>query len=370
MLSAAATSVAPRCVPTPKECSLSSRPGLFDATGLPRARATLLCDADPDVHGAMLATLGDRDARTSIAIVYGFNRTRVRYILAKTPFASYLKDMTLALRLVLSLRAVGTTLPIKMLLSGERHEQYERLFEAQGVTVIGVDDQPPPSWANAWHAATFTKLTALAYSAQQNAKLIVLDVDAVAFRNIDHLSAAPAPSFVYHLTGCNAPTRCCGDLNSGVMVLRASAIEAARSTALLESIKHKRHSPGGGDGGDQSFWRLLYPEVNELPAGYNAIKKDLANWSSSRAEVHLLHDMWPSRWSAWWVGPWRRWLDNLTSASSQIMRREALDRFMSAKALARNSTACYSKELMHSICAKDPALSRALGRPRERSTRV
>jgi hypothetical protein len=52
----------------------------------------------------------------------------------KQPLSAYLKDMTLALRLVLSLRRVRTVLPIFLCLSGERRSQYERLFTSLGVS--------------------------------------------------------------------------------------------------------------------------------------------------------------------------------------------------------------------------------------------
>ena len=43
--------------------------------------------------------------------------------------------MTLALRLVLSLRAVGTRLPIRMYLSGERHQPYEDVLREAGAAL-------------------------------------------------------------------------------------------------------------------------------------------------------------------------------------------------------------------------------------------
>ena len=311
---------------------------------------TLLCGAPPWKHFESPREL----AQASIAIVYGFNRTRVRYMLARQPISSYLKDMTLALRLVLSLRAVRTALPIQLLVSGERHAEYESLFTAQGVAVIDVVDRPPPHWANPWHAATFTKLAALSYAAAQSAKLIVLDVDMVVLRNVDHLRAAPAPAFAYHVSGCNgAPTRCCGDLNSGLMVLRSSTADARRAADLFEELRLRRHV--SGDGGDQSFWRMFYPRVHELPSGYNAKKQDRANWTNTPAEVAILHDMWPHRWARWWVGPWRRWVDNLTTVATRLMRQASLEVFVKArrKGNATRQSACYSKELMQSICAHD-----------------
>jgi alpha-N-acetylglucosamine transferase len=94
------------------------------------------------------------------------------------------------MRLVLSLRWARTTLPIRLHVSGERHERYEAAFLRQGVEVVSAPTFKLPGWANPWHAGTFSKLAAL--SVTDTDRIIVLDVDCVVFRNIDHLAGERA----------------------------------------------------------------------------------------------------------------------------------------------------------------------------------
>ena len=95
---------------------------------------------------------------------YGYAPAHVR-VNRQTPLKQYLGDMMLLLRLVLSLRRVGTTLPMHLYLSGERHAKYERLFQQQGVHLSEAPYTNPARWANPWHAGTFAKLHALSLSA-------------------------------------------------------------------------------------------------------------------------------------------------------------------------------------------------------------
>ena len=56
----------------------------------------------------------------AIVLVLGFNRSYIRPSFKRDPRASYLDSAQLALRCVLSLRRSNTTLPIRLLVSGER----------------------------------------------------------------------------------------------------------------------------------------------------------------------------------------------------------------------------------------------------------
>ena len=67
------------------------------------------------------------------------------------------------------------------------------------IAVIGTPHMRPPRWHNPWHAGSFVKLGALAMT--EFDVVIVLDIDCVVLRNIDHLSRAPTPSFAYQVIG-------------------------------------------------------------------------------------------------------------------------------------------------------------------------
>lgn len=141
------------------------------------------------------------EPRVTILIAYGHNATRVRYWYSGDPFRSYLNSMRLICRLVLSLRVVGTRLPITLLLSGERHAGFERALQMRlGVSVLGAEDATRhrirvPTWASHFHKASFIKLTALSLTSFR--RVILLDSDSVVFRNIDHLALVPPPAFVF-----------------------------------------------------------------------------------------------------------------------------------------------------------------------------
>jgi hypothetical protein len=67
------------------------------------------------------------------------------------------------------------------------------------IAVIRTPHMRPPRWHNPWHAGSFVKLGALAMT--EFDVVIVLDIDCVVLRNIDHLSRAPTPSFAYQVIG-------------------------------------------------------------------------------------------------------------------------------------------------------------------------
>jgi alpha-N-acetylglucosamine transferase len=151
-----------------------------------------------------------RQARNAaVTLFYGYSPAHVRARQHRlTPLKQYLGDMLLLLRLVLSLRRVGTSLPMHLYLSGDRHAKYERLFEEQGVHLSDVPYVNPAHWANPWHAGTFAKLHALALAAFDT--VLVLDLDCVVLRNIDHVVAWPTRRFgtSWHARGQSAPGSC------------------------------------------------------------------------------------------------------------------------------------------------------------------
>ena len=78
-------------------------------------------------------------------------------------------------RVLLSLRAVNTQLPVHILASGERYPQVEsQLAQRFNVSFLDASALPPftvPSWASKWARGSFAKLRALALT--QFKKLIV-----------------------------------------------------------------------------------------------------------------------------------------------------------------------------------------------------
>ena len=104
------------------------------------------------------------------------------------------------MRLLLSLRAVGTTVPIHILASGERYPDVEAKLGARFNVTFLTSDAPPvvvPEWASKWARGSFAKLRAL--SLTQYDKLLVLDNDNIVLKNVDHLLAPsmPTPSAVF-----------------------------------------------------------------------------------------------------------------------------------------------------------------------------
>jgi len=319
---------------------------------LPRCIRTAACDALP-APGAL--PLPDQTLTgTTIAIIYGFERKRVRYNIKDTTLAAYLKDMTFIMRLVLSLRRVQTRLPIRLFVSGERHQPFEARLAELGVEISPLPLPPLPSWANPWHYGSFTKLAALSLTDYR--RVIVLDVDLFVLHNIDHLAFAPAPAYVYRrpiLAKCE-PHRggdLQWDINSGLMVLEPSAERAAKLRAFLNNSRKLT-----GDGGDQSVWRAFWPSVAELPTAYNTYKSD--NVSDWQSEVFVLHDVWPLRWThqfvrrAGWAGMLLRNLS--VQAPSEWTHLPKLTRADIARSSnATHHLVCYDQGAFADMCDYD-----------------
>ena len=241
----------------------------------------------------------------------------VKHWYMSDPFRSYLNSMRLLFRLVLSLRRVGTKLPLHLLLSGERHPVFENWLIRQGVRLLdgegpdygqfdyrGAKDKlkPPdtrstrlrlPPWANRHHRGTFSKLQAL--SLTQFRKVIVLDTDMIALQNIDHLAQAPTPGLSFrwdcrHREAYESRPSRAWELNSGMMVLRPSRTHQSRMLALVNNAASSARIGIASDPSDQSVWRHFFQHIFELPQIYNAQKQ--ANFTATGWEhVLLLHDI-------------------------------------------------------------------------------
>ena len=250
----------------------------------------------------------DSNGGSSFVLVYSYNSSKVRYWYRVDPFRSYLNALRLMSRCVLSLRDVGTTLPINLLLAGERHAGFEeRLERALGVHILDADLHmrhriKVPKWASPFHYSSFIKLAVL--SLTQFRTVVVLDTDTVIFRNVDHLAALPAPAFVFRFKCFRTKPPPIWEMNSGVMVLRPKEAAHARMQRLMNDPDGRIHvwwgSSGknisvkgafvGSDPGDQSVWRSFYRRVHELPLGYNAFKRTRFANESEWLNVSILHD--------------------------------------------------------------------------------
>lgn len=287
-------------------------------------------------------------ATATILLVLEHNATKVRYWYRSDPFRSYLNQMRLVMRLLLSLRRVGTRLPVHLLASGERFRDFElRLAAETGVRVLDGDSagrhrMRVPHWASPFHRASFAKLSVL--SLTQFTTVVVLDTDVAVLRNVDELARMPSPSFVFRY---KCPRLKIWEMNSGVMVLRPDESAHRRMQQLMNegvlvrdprpdsnadggtrryhatSEVHLRSPPDHGrssrkhaaaehaaprehlrlnlslkrvyipsDPGDQSVWRSFYAEVYELPIKYNTFLRqtafrELPDWE----DVAIVHDV-------------------------------------------------------------------------------
>lgn len=317
---------AKRCVPLtyqPFNCECSFNRTVRPATAFPQCVPSAFCrrgrndavrvplHADSKLSQQTVAL----ESPSSYIIVAGYNASQVRYWYRADPFRSYLNAARLVTRLVLSLREVGAELPINLLVSGERHAQFDALLSRElRVGVIAANESVRvPRWASDFHLGSFAKLAALALV--QFRKLVVLDADTLVLRNIDRLVQAPAPAFVVRFK-CFRYFDPLWELNSGVMVLQP---DEHASRTLLDLMNRggrlsldggPRAQPGSnrshralpvehlgvaGDRGEQSIWRSFYRIAHELPLRFNALRstrfRDARDW----AEVSVLHDTDTSR---------------------------------------------------------------------------
>lgn len=305
------------------KCSALNLRRLPAAVKLPACAPSSECGGGFDKTTTSVPTPASRTTGTAaIALVYGFFRERVRSWYLSDPMRSYFNAMRLLYRLVLSLKSSGTTLSIHLLLSGERNAGFEAWLVAQGVNIVAAEGPKfafsVPKWSSPHQRGAFSHLMVL--SLTQFSRVVVLDIDTVVLRSLDHLALMPAPAFVYRWT-CY-PTL---ELNSGTMLLEPSESEHSRMQAFLNGPAQRFDFVVKDDPNTQSVWRQFYRDANELPVGYNAFKNtalDTVGWS----RVHVLHDVDVQRKAKQWraVAPpsLARRLHNLTQTANAAVAAE------------------------------------------------
>ena len=208
----------------------------------------------------------------------------------------YGKAVRELMRVLLSLRAVNTTLPVYILASGERYPAVEQKLVSLFPSVRFLADVAPPvvvpSWASKWARGSFAKLRALALTRFD--RLVVLDNDDIVLRNIDHLVSHPAPAFVF---GWKCYPR--RELRASTMVLRPRMADWEAASRLVANDSAGVYD----DLGEQSVWRRLYTQAYELPAGFAAMRTaDLPGDEWPKVSVvhdaHLIHDVSRDGWHA------------------------------------------------------------------------
>ena len=105
-----------------------------DKARLPTCYPTTACNFNSSTTVPFAAARSARKSAFVIALDY--NASRVRYWYRHDPFESYAASMRLIMRLVLSLQAVETRLPILLLASGTRHTGYEERLTSKGVRIV------------------------------------------------------------------------------------------------------------------------------------------------------------------------------------------------------------------------------------------
>ena len=117
--------------------------------------------------------------------------------------------------------------PIHALLSGWQDAGIVATLESHGLVTFRYDAPPVPTWSSVTYRSTFSKLNVLRHSWAVRRRVLFLDNDVVAFRNIDHLLHAPTPAFVFHPIRLLASG---GMINSGVMLLHVESRKALDAT--------------------------------------------------------------------------------------------------------------------------------------------
>ena len=262
----------------PGDCNCSSTATTPPADSeMPTCLATSLChQRQPSQTRAI------PPARATFLLVLDANASNQRFYFGKRDvFKAYSAQIPLVARLLISLRAVRTALPVSILATGVRFPAVERKLAELGATMLpdgAALAARVPDWASPWARGSFSKLAAL--SLRGFDRVILLDNDLVALRNLDHLASAPTPAAVF---GWKCfPRR---ELRAALLVLEPSDAARRRADELLAAAATAVYD----DNGEGSVWRKLWPAWHELPAGYAALRSagfDAASW----ARVSALHD--------------------------------------------------------------------------------
>jgi hypothetical protein len=261
----------------------------------PKCRPSAVCGGTQRAFISDNAAAAGEGNSATVLIVFDHTPGLVKTWYRINPWKSYVNSMRMIIRLVLSLRRVGTTLPITLWATGERHATFEARLVQLGVHIFTAFGPAyaiqRPAWINPHHYGSLQHLKVLALTRWR--RLVMLDPDAVVLRNIDHLAHAPAPSVIFRF-------KCfpIWEINGGVMVLEPAAALHRRMQRAMNCSSWAR-AKGDCEGrlwavpndpSDQSVWRHFWEEVHELPVGFNAFKN--ANLSSDGwRHVSILHDV-------------------------------------------------------------------------------
>ena len=186
-------------------CNCSSSTILWEGEDepLPGCLASAECEQQSRTGGGLEASVALAAPNATILLVLDATKADLRFPLGGNLNAGYAVQVRYIVRLCLSLQAVKNSLPIHLLPSGTRLPAApaveERLTEELGVHVLPPEAAPPhraPSWSSKWTRSTFAKLRAL--TLVQFERIVLMDLDSITLRNIDHLAApAAAPAFVF-----------------------------------------------------------------------------------------------------------------------------------------------------------------------------
>ena len=193
------------------------------------------------------------------------------------------------LRLALSLRDVGASYPLVIIaanVSSTFARSFVRPLRRANLTLVHVPIvPPPPRYATTRHVGTWTKLHAFGLDTYR--RVLLLDVDVIVRRSIDHLLTTEAIRPPAATSEGLPPARDGSILpfNTGVLLLRPSRVELAR---MLETM---RVLPSY-DGSEQGFLASYLSRVSrtpwsELPRRYNLFQCPQADEVADAFVWHL-----------------------------------------------------------------------------------
>jgi hypothetical protein len=173
------------------------------------------------------------------------------------------KQMNLMLLSIASLRVVGYTSTVHVILGGSEIKNHKYLFDSHvKLYWASTSSFPVPRWANFFYRSSFEKIWYLHLSAIVACPLLCLDNDVVAFQSLTMLYRQPVPAFVVK------PQE---GINSGVMFIHETV------DTVRKRLDRYKNIMGGGDGGDQHLLNVFHSEqlFFELPSAYNVYTHDM-----------------------------------------------------------------------------------------------
>ena len=273
--------------PLPNSCVLRAN-GCMCSSG---CQSTFACR--PSALCSQLAA-GPRSRDVPILMFLHFNRTHVRHKHSRRPMQAYEREVNRLVWLLRSAQRVGTSLPLHVVVAGDRNASAEDRLRQHGATITESTTVDAPRWSSSFHKFSFSRIAALAMT--QFRKVIVIDNDMTLIGNIDDLADAEAPAMVWHTATVLPKKERCAP-TGGLFVLEPSATEFAKALQHLTVLNRKTASAGsfsGGvrcyDGSDQEFWRSFYRPMYELPLRYHAHNGLVMN-SSEWNQIRLMHNI-------------------------------------------------------------------------------